>query len=173
LEGRNICREYCMDLVSLETPTEDMLIRRLIQKRKSNVDLHIPTFVLNIKSKSNFAVFTVLPTTVQLSPNRPFQMVLNPRIVLKCFSFESFRIPRPYCNLLFLQFQLFCPQNLNLISPFWMGWGKSEPNSFEIVFNLKNESYSTVLNPKAWVKSGPFKWFWTPRPEFNLDVLNR
>jgi hypothetical protein len=34
LEGRNICREYCMDLVSLETPTEDMLIRRLIQKRK-------------------------------------------------------------------------------------------------------------------------------------------
>jgi hypothetical protein len=39
LEGRNICREYCMDLVSLETPTEDMLIRRLIQKRESNVDL--------------------------------------------------------------------------------------------------------------------------------------
>jgi hypothetical protein len=34
LEGRNICREYCMDLVSLETPTEDMLVRRLIQKRK-------------------------------------------------------------------------------------------------------------------------------------------
>ena len=34
LEGRNICREYCMDLVSLETPTEDMLIRRLIQKRE-------------------------------------------------------------------------------------------------------------------------------------------
>ncbi len=34
LEGRNICREYCMDLVSLETPTEDMLIRRLIQKCK-------------------------------------------------------------------------------------------------------------------------------------------
>lgn len=33
LEGRNICREYCMDLVSLETPTEDMLIRRLIQKQ--------------------------------------------------------------------------------------------------------------------------------------------
>merc|ERR1712055_18934 len=26
LDGRNICREYCMDLVSLETPTENELI---------------------------------------------------------------------------------------------------------------------------------------------------
>ena len=26
LDGRNICREYCMDLVSLETPTENEMI---------------------------------------------------------------------------------------------------------------------------------------------------
>jgi len=32
LEGRNICREYCMDLVSLETPQEDELIRDIIRK---------------------------------------------------------------------------------------------------------------------------------------------
>ena len=26
LEARNICREYCMDLVSLESPSEDQMI---------------------------------------------------------------------------------------------------------------------------------------------------
>lgn len=32
LDGRNICREYCMDLVSLETQEENNLIFRLIQQ---------------------------------------------------------------------------------------------------------------------------------------------
>merc|ERR1711982_231431 len=31
LHGRNICREYCMDLVSLETPTEHELIEKFIK----------------------------------------------------------------------------------------------------------------------------------------------
>merc|ERR1712168_938406 len=30
LDGRNICREYCMDLVSLETPTENELIEKFL-----------------------------------------------------------------------------------------------------------------------------------------------
>ena len=30
LEARNICREYCMDLVSIETPSENDLIEELI-----------------------------------------------------------------------------------------------------------------------------------------------
>lgn len=34
LDGRNICREYCMDLVSLETQEENNLIFRLIQQSK-------------------------------------------------------------------------------------------------------------------------------------------
>ena len=34
LDGRNICREYCMDLVSLETPTEDELIREFLLDSK-------------------------------------------------------------------------------------------------------------------------------------------
>jgi hypothetical protein len=32
LDGRNVCREYCMDLVSLETQEENNLIFRLIQQ---------------------------------------------------------------------------------------------------------------------------------------------
>lgn len=32
LDGRNICREYCMDLVSLETQEENNMIFRLIQQ---------------------------------------------------------------------------------------------------------------------------------------------
>lgn len=32
LEARNICREYCMDLVSIETQEENNLIFRLIQQ---------------------------------------------------------------------------------------------------------------------------------------------
>merc|ERR1711962_760874 len=31
LDGRNICREYCMDLVSLETPTEEEMIRNFLK----------------------------------------------------------------------------------------------------------------------------------------------
>jgi len=31
LDGRNICREYCMDLVSLETPSEHELIEKFIK----------------------------------------------------------------------------------------------------------------------------------------------
>jgi len=33
LDGRNICREYCMDLVSLETPTEETLIRTFLEEK--------------------------------------------------------------------------------------------------------------------------------------------
>ncbi|VEN44003.1 unnamed protein product [Callosobruchus maculatus] len=32
LDGRNICREYCMDLVSMETQEENNMIFRLIQQ---------------------------------------------------------------------------------------------------------------------------------------------
>jgi hypothetical protein len=32
LDGRNVCREYCMDLVSLETQEENNLVFRLIQQ---------------------------------------------------------------------------------------------------------------------------------------------
>lgn len=35
LEARNICREYCMDLVSIETQEENNLIFRLIQQSES------------------------------------------------------------------------------------------------------------------------------------------
>jgi hypothetical protein len=31
LDGRNICREYCMDLVSLETPSENEMIEKFIR----------------------------------------------------------------------------------------------------------------------------------------------
>lgn len=34
LDGRNICREYCMDLVSFETQEENNMIFRLIQQSK-------------------------------------------------------------------------------------------------------------------------------------------
>ena len=34
LEARNICREYCMDLVSIETPSENDLIEELIKGGK-------------------------------------------------------------------------------------------------------------------------------------------
>jgi hypothetical protein len=37
LEARNTCREYCMDLVSLETPSEDELINKLITTGKKNM----------------------------------------------------------------------------------------------------------------------------------------
>ena len=32
LEGRNICREYCMDLVSIETPSEMDMLTEFIKK---------------------------------------------------------------------------------------------------------------------------------------------
>lgn len=32
LDGRNLCREYCMDLVSMETQEENNLIFKLIQE---------------------------------------------------------------------------------------------------------------------------------------------
>ena len=35
LEARNICREYCMDLVSIETPSENDLIEELIKGGKA------------------------------------------------------------------------------------------------------------------------------------------
>lgn len=34
LDGRNICREYCMDLVSLESQEENNMVFRLIQQSK-------------------------------------------------------------------------------------------------------------------------------------------
>ena len=34
LDGRNICREYCMDLVSLETPSENDLITKYLTDSK-------------------------------------------------------------------------------------------------------------------------------------------
>lgn len=34
LDGRNICREYCMDLVSIETQEENNMIFKLIQQSK-------------------------------------------------------------------------------------------------------------------------------------------
>lgn len=37
LDGRNICREYCMDLVSMETQEENNLIFKLIQQSKSEL----------------------------------------------------------------------------------------------------------------------------------------
>ena len=37
LDGRNICREYCMDLVSLETPSEnDMVTNYLTDSKNAN-----------------------------------------------------------------------------------------------------------------------------------------
>lgn len=36
LEARNICREYCMDLVSIETPSENDLIEELIKGGKKS-----------------------------------------------------------------------------------------------------------------------------------------
>ena len=35
LEARNICREYCMDLVSIETPSENDLLEELIKGGKT------------------------------------------------------------------------------------------------------------------------------------------
>lgn len=32
LDGRNLCREYCMDLVSIETQEENNMIFRLIEQ---------------------------------------------------------------------------------------------------------------------------------------------
>lgn len=37
LDGRNICREYCMDLVSMETQEENNLIFKLIQQSKLKI----------------------------------------------------------------------------------------------------------------------------------------
>lgn len=34
LEGRNICREYCMDLVAMETQEENNMIFKLIKDSK-------------------------------------------------------------------------------------------------------------------------------------------
>ena len=32
LDARNLCREYCMDLVSIETPSEDKRVSEYIKK---------------------------------------------------------------------------------------------------------------------------------------------
>ena len=37
LEARNTCREYCMDLASLETPTEDEMIKNFLTKGKNEI----------------------------------------------------------------------------------------------------------------------------------------
>merc|ERR1712132_30496 len=52
LDGRNICREYCMDLVSLETPTENELIEDFLVKNDlpyiwSSGRLELPAVVLH------------------------------------------------------------------------------------------------------------------------------
>ena len=39
LEARNICREYCMDLVSIETPSENDLLEELIKGGKTPKNL--------------------------------------------------------------------------------------------------------------------------------------
>ena len=41
LEARNICREYCMDLVSIETPSENDLIEELIKGGKTHFLLFV------------------------------------------------------------------------------------------------------------------------------------
>ena len=38
LEARNTCREYCMDLVSLETPTEDEMVKEFLTKGNVSVN---------------------------------------------------------------------------------------------------------------------------------------
>ena len=45
LDGRNICREYCMDLVSLETPTENELIEKFLTDSKHELEsfINLPT----------------------------------------------------------------------------------------------------------------------------------
>jgi hypothetical protein len=40
LDARNICREYCMDLVSMETQEENNLVFRLIQQGTSFCTLY-------------------------------------------------------------------------------------------------------------------------------------
>ena len=44
LEARNICREYCMDLVSIETPSENDLLEELIKGGKTPKNLMCPKF---------------------------------------------------------------------------------------------------------------------------------
>lgn len=36
LDARNLCREQCMDLVSIETPGENQMIKDLIRQRNVN-----------------------------------------------------------------------------------------------------------------------------------------
>lgn len=36
LDARNICREYCMDLVSIETQEENNMVFKLIKSSESN-----------------------------------------------------------------------------------------------------------------------------------------
>ena len=49
LDGRNICREYCMDLVSLETPSENDLISKYLtdSKRILIISIRIPTVYIH------------------------------------------------------------------------------------------------------------------------------
>jgi hypothetical protein len=54
LDARNVCREYCMDLISMETQEENNMIFRLIQQseyyrfrdRSPNVTVHARAFPL-------------------------------------------------------------------------------------------------------------------------------
>jgi hypothetical protein len=47
LDARNICREYCMDLVSIETPSEDNMISEYIKKGLSiKNDYFVECFIL-------------------------------------------------------------------------------------------------------------------------------
>ena len=56
LEARNTCREYCMDLVSLETPTEDEMIKEFLTKGRNIIhklpsirvfSVSIPDYICN------------------------------------------------------------------------------------------------------------------------------
>ena len=54
LEARNTCREYCMDLVSLETPTEDEMIKEFLTKGRNVIHKLICVRVINVISIPDF-----------------------------------------------------------------------------------------------------------------------
>ena len=51
LEARNICREYCMDLVSIETPSENDLLEELIKGGKTNKYAFLPGIAMEFCSE--------------------------------------------------------------------------------------------------------------------------
>ena len=57
LEARNICREYCMDLVSIETPSENDLLEELIKggKTPKNLCAQISDVILSQMLKNSSA----------------------------------------------------------------------------------------------------------------------